>query len=299
MKVKISLRAALADKNLLGGSLPGPTWRNWRILLIASMGEALDADERKIFRQLTGGRAQEPLVRAEELCFVVGRRGGKTEAVSTLAAWLAGYCDYSDVLVAGEIGLLTVIAGDQEQAGIVLDRVEAKIRRSPVMKSLIGPRSRVAKMLRLNNGIVVQVRASSFKRVRGATNVAAIGDESCFWATDENSSNPDTAICAAIRPSLATTGGPLCLISSPHAKRGEVYGLWKRHYGPDGDPRIIVAQAASRTMNPSLPQSVVDRALERDRAAASAEYLAEFRSDIGSLVDRDIVVACVMSGVRE
>lgn len=45
--------------------------------------------------------------------------------------------------------------------------------------------------------------------------------------------------------------------------------------------------------NPSLPQSVVDRALERDRAAASAEYLAQFRKDIETFIAYEIVQACV------
>ena len=44
-----------------------------------------------------------------------------------------------------------------------------------------------------------------------------------------------------------------------------------------GDPAILVAQAPSRVMNPSLPQSVVDRAMERDQASAEAEYGAQFR----------------------
>jgi hypothetical protein len=46
MKPRLSLRAALADKNLLGNSLPGETWRPWRTLLIAAMGEALNDGER-------------------------------------------------------------------------------------------------------------------------------------------------------------------------------------------------------------------------------------------------------------
>jgi hypothetical protein len=60
-----------------------------------------------------------------------------------------------------------------------------------------------------------------------------------------------------------------------------------------------VVQAATREFNPTLPQSVVDRALERDQAAASAEYLAQFRSDIESFVSREAVEVCVDVGVRE
>ena len=96
-----------------------------------------------------------------------------------------------------------------------------------------------------------------------------------------------------MRPGLATTGGPLIIASSPYAKRGVLWDTHRRHYGPDGDPLILVAQGTSRDFNPSLPQSVVDRALERDHAAASAEYLAQFRADIETFVAYEVVQACV------
>ena len=75
----------------------------------------------------------------------------------------------------------------------------------------------------------------------------------------------------AVEPGLATTGGPLILASSPHARRGVLWEMFKRHYGAGGDPLILVAHGASRTLNPTLPQRVVDRALEKDRARATAE----------------------------
>ena len=113
------------------------------------------------------------------------------------------------------------------------------------------------------------MRAASFRRLRGPTYIAVIADEAAFWYSDEFSSNADTEILNAVRPGLATTGGPLIIASSPYAKRGVLWETHRRHYGPDGDPLILVAQGTSRDFNPSLPQSVVDRALERDHAAAS------------------------------
>jgi hypothetical protein len=109
--------------------------------------------------------------------------------------------------------------------------------------------------------------------------------------------NPDREILKALRPSLATTGGPLIAISSPHAKRGELYARFRRHYGPAGDPLILVAKAPSRTMNPSLSQRVVDRAVEADPEAASAEYGAEFRGDLEVFVSRESIEACIATGV--
>ena len=102
-----------------------------------------------------------------------------------------------------------------------------------------------------------------------------------------------------MRPTLATTGGPLIIISSPHARRGEAYETWRKHFGPDGNSSILVAQGASREFNPSLPQRVVDRALERDHAAASAEYLAIWRADIESFLSVEAVSAVVQPGVAE
>ena len=48
-----------------------------------------------------------------------------------------------------------------------------------------------------------------------------------------------------------------------------------------------------------MQQAVIDRALERDSAAASAEYLAQFRSDLEQFLSLDVVGSCVEAGVFE
>ena len=71
---RVPLREALSDPNLLGSAIAGDSWRSWRTLLIAAMGEELREDEREIFRQLTG-REREPPQRVDEFAVVIGRRG--------------------------------------------------------------------------------------------------------------------------------------------------------------------------------------------------------------------------------
>jgi len=102
---RVPLRQALVDPNLLGNMLVGDTWCAWRTLLVAAMGEPLDADERELFKSITGGREHEPGQRVSELVAVVGRRGGKSRAMAVLMAYSAGLCDHSDVLVKGERGI--------------------------------------------------------------------------------------------------------------------------------------------------------------------------------------------------
>ena len=60
-----------------------------------------------------------------------------------------------------------------------------------------------------------------------------------------------------------------------------------------------MAQGASRDFNPTLSEGVVQRALERDHAAGSAEYLAQFRVDIESFIAREVVETAVAPGRYE
>jgi hypothetical protein len=261
------------------------------------MGESLDPPERKVFKRMTGGRKREPRQRVDELWAVIGRRGGKTRAAAMLAVYLASMCDHSDALAPGERGLVLFLAQTQQTAAVAFNYCAAVFDALPMLAGYVE--SRTADTLRLKTGIDLVIRAASFRGLRGVTAVAVIADEAAFWYSDETSANADSAILAAVRPALATTGGPLVVISSPYGKRGEVYKAYREHYGTEGDPRILVAQGSSRDFNPSLSQAVVDRALERDPEQNVAEYLGQFRGDLEQYVSREAVEACVSIGVRE
>jgi hypothetical protein len=237
------------------------------------------------------GKIRSALTRVNELVAGVGRRGGKSKSMATLATYIAGLCEHSDALVPGEKGILLCVALDQRVAKIVLDYCQAAFERSPILKQLIANRTQDA--LELTNGVSIEVRPVSFRKLRGPTYVAVIADELAFWYVDAVYANPDIEVLNAVEPGLATTGGPLILVSSPHARRGVLWDMFKRHYGANGDPLTLVAHGASRVFNPSLSQHVIERALEKDRARASAEYLAEFRVDIEGFVSLEVVEGCI------
>jgi hypothetical protein len=296
MKPLSTMRAALDDERLLGGALPGPSWLPWRVLLIAAMGEELTDEEREVFASVTG-REREPGTLVEEFYGITGRRSGKTRAAGTLSAYVAGLCDHADKLAPGERAALPILAASVSQAGRAFMHTRGILQNSPVLsQEIVGEPT--AGVIRLKTGVDIEVRPASFRTIRGVTAVAAVADEVAFWRHDQTA-NPDKEILDALRPALATTGGPLWVISSPYAKRGEIYNAWRRDHGPTGDPQILIARGPSRVFNSSLPQRVVDRAYARDATAAMTEYGAEFRSDIEGYVTIEIVEACVSSGVRE
>jgi hypothetical protein len=293
------MRRALSDTHLLGGVLGGDSWLAWRVLLIAAMGEPLTDEERAIFAKLTG-REREPGERVDELWCVIGRRGGKSRAIAALLVYLATMVDYRAQLVLGERGVVLCLARTQEQSQVVLEYVVGVIDAAPILAKMVIRRAADSLTL-FNRGatIVIAVRAASFRSVRGLTCVAAVADEIAFWQGEDGSANPDVEILRAVRPTLLTTHGPLIAISSPYARKGELWTTFKRDYGPQGDPRIQVAHAPSRDMNPTLRQADIDREMDRDAASGLAEYYAEFRTDISAFVSQEVIDGCVAHGVFE
>src|SRR5262249_53691889 len=119
------------------------------------------------------------------------------------------------------------------------------------------------------------------------------------WESDENSAEPDVEIINAIRPGMATVPHAMLLCaSSPHARRGALWDAYRKHFGKDGDP-VLVWQAATRTMNPAVPQSYIDRHMAEDPARARAEYFAQFRTDVETFISREVVDAAVVPDRHE
>jgi len=205
--------------------------------------------------------------------------------------WIAALCDHRDVLAPGEIGVALVISRDQRASRITLDYIQGMLTKSPVLSQLVA--NRTAESIELTNGISIEVRPANRVAVRGPTYISVVADEAAFWFSEVNSANPDVEIIAAVRPGLMTTRGPMLMASSAYAKRGIIFDAYKKYYGANGPPDILIAYATSRDLNPSLPQEEIDRELEKDPTRNRAEYLSEWRSDVEGFIPRDVVEACV------
>jgi hypothetical protein len=212
-----------------------------------------------------------------------------------VGVYLACFRDYSAVLGPGERGVVMALAADRRQARTVLRYIEGLIDDVPLLAPMVQARTKES--IDLNNRISIEVHTANFRSVRGYTIVACVCDELAFWRSDD-SANPDTEILNSVRPGMATVPGSLLLgISSPYARRGELWKAYERHYGKDSP--VLVWKADTRSMNPAVPTEVIKRAYEEDSVAASAEYGAEFRKDIESFVSREAVEAVTVPDRRE
>lgn len=271
------------------------TWNSWFVVLKALFAIDMDEADRALFTRLTG-RTTPPAEPVQECWLVVGRRGGKSFIVALIAVFLACVRDYRSVLGPGETGVVMVIATDRKQARVIHRYASALLNAVPMLADMIQRQD--ADSIDLTNNISIEITTASYRTIRGYTVVAALCDEIAFWRS-EDSANPAEEILAALRPAMATIPGALLLgLSSPYKRSGPLYDNHRTHYGKEDSP-ILVIQADTRTMNPSVPQHVIDRAMERDPAAAQAEYGATFRTDVGSFIESDLIDRAVEPGQRE
>jgi hypothetical protein len=292
----LTILDAMADEKLF---LPWvrnrAAWETWHVFLAALFALPMTSQQLAVYRHFTG-RALPPTEQANEGWLVCGRRAGKSFVLALIAVFLAAFKDYREHLAPGERGTVMVIATDRRQARVIMRYVRALLTGIPMLERLIEREKQGA--FDLSNSVTIEIGTASFKSVRGYTIVAALCDEIAFWPTDD-SAQPDYEILDALRPGMATIPGAMLLCaSSPYSKRGALWDAYRRHFAKDGDP-VLVWQAPTRDMNPTVPQRIIDAAAERDPVSAAAEYGAQFRSDVESFVSREAVEACVSVGVRE
>jgi hypothetical protein len=288
----------LSLMDILTGWFAGPSWGAWRVLLAALFGLPMTEEQVATFQRFTG-RVTPPTVPAREAYLVIGRRGGKSLIAALIALWAAVFRSYTGILAPGESAIVMVVASDRRQAKVIFRYLSAFFDRIPGLGQLIARRTQDA--LRLTNGISVEVHTCSYRAVRGPTVVAFIADELSFWSS-EDSASPDREVLDAIRPAQATVTQPVFLcISSPYARKGELWRAYSQHWGRD-DSRVLVWAADTMSMNPTVDPAVVREALEQDEPVAMSEYGRDgvilFRRDIEGYVSKETVEWCTIPGRR-
>ena len=287
---------AISSEHWWGPWFARGDWSAWGAFFAATFALPLTADQLAIYQQCTG-RTEPPTQQCSEAWAICGRRGGKTRIMATVAAWLACFSDLRSYLGPGEVATVMLIAANRKQARTAMRYLRSLIVDHPVLARLVVKETEEA--IELSNRCAIEITTASFRTSRGYTIAAVICDELAFWIDDSDSANPAAEIIASLRPGMATIPNSLLMTAtSPYARRGVVWDTYRKHWAKDGDS-ILIWQAPTRTMNNSVPQSVIDEAMERDPASASAEYMAEFRTDIETYINREVVEAAVTPGQYE
>jgi len=291
-KMKLSIIDAMTDEALFASWYRGPSWDGWKAVLAAAFCLPMTEAETEIFRDVAGGR--EPPKKVPQEIWVAGaRRLGKGAIASLIAVHTSMTFDKQHLLRPGERALVLCLATDISQAKIILNYVRALVMGVPMLASMVTRETQIG--FELDNGVDVEVSAANFRGVRGRAIALVILDEVAFFTSD-NSANPDTELYRALLPGCATLDGKIVGISSPYRQTGLLYTKFKDHYGKDSED-ILFIQAATRKLNPTINQSVIDKAYLDDPVAAASEWGAEFRNDLAGWLNRETIEAAVDTGV--
>ena len=158
------------------------------------------------------------------------------------------------------------LAKDKDQARIVFRYIKAILNYIPALKSMIVDQR--ADEIELTTGVTIMVKASDFGGVRGPTIACVVADEIASGRAraqtqmmrfspplDRQWEFPSQALMHLDR---------LC----PNRR---TYDAHKQHYGKDDDD-ILVWQADTASMNPTISQAYIDKEIEKDQAGR-AEWL--------------------------
>ena len=279
----ITIDRALLDPKLLGAALgPAETWSTWLAALKAAFGIALTEDERQAFASIAGSR-EPPARKVAQLWAIAGRGSGKSPYLPPSPPTSPASC--STTSTPARLAMCWCWPVSRDQAKMVFSYASAFLRRSPILRKMIE--NVTANEIRLTNSVTIAVHSNSFRLIRGRTLLACVFDEIAFWR-DDTSANPDIEVYRAMRPSLARTGGMLVGISSPYRRAGLLHAKFKDHYDTD-DEDILVVRGGTSVFNPTIDQATIAKEMAADPESARSEWGAEFRSDISSLLDDQVI----------
>jgi hypothetical protein len=222
-----------------------------------------------------------------------GRRSGKSRLAGAIAVYVATLVDHH--LARGETGTVLVLSATRGQARTVFKYCVGYLEAAPLLAREIE--SITQDEIRLRNGVVISTHVNSFRSVRGKSVLCCVCDEISFWR-DDTSANPDKEVIRALTPALVHSGGMLCCISTPYRRLGLLWERYRQHFGQNSED-VLVVQGASTAFNPTLKQRMIDRAIADDPEGAEAEWNAQFRADIASFLDDELITSAVRAGPRE
>jgi hypothetical protein len=284
----------MLDPDLFGGTFAGPTFAAWRAVAKMLDGLPLTAEEQALYQALSD-RTDTPNAPFTEAYLVKPRRAGGTLFAAALGLH-AALDDYRDRLGPGEWATVAMIASDRRQARQLMGYVKGLIEASAVIRAEVSGETRES--IEFRHRVRLEVHIPSFRSTRGYSYCAVIADELAFWRA-EDSANPDVELVRAVLPALSNLKGKLIGLSSPHARRGHLYEVYRKYHGINGSNVLVLQAREPHLLNPTIDPGVIERAMAMDPEAARSEWYGLFRSDISQFLPDTLIDAAIVEGRTE
>jgi hypothetical protein len=279
----------VTDPQLLGLS-PSPAQRT---LLKAAYGLELDAEELELFRRCTG-LAEYPGHAFDEVVALCGARSGKDAYIATpILLYEAVFGGAEAHLGKGERATAVLIAQDQKATRVAYGYCRDYVLGSGLLKTLVEDVRE--QELRLTNRTVIACFASSAKSVRGWSIPAGVMDELGFYRLEAGASTDAEVQTSIRRGGVGFPSQKLVKISTPYLKSGVLWEDFQSYYGR-ANPDVLVWQAPTLLMNPTIDAARLARERRKDPTRHAREYEALFAEDLEAFLPAAWLDAAVVDG---
>lgn len=279
------------DKQLLNLSLsPAQT-----VLLKSVYGLPITKDERALFTQCTGRAVYRTHHQYSEVTVVAGARSGKDSRIAgPIVCFEAFFGGHAERLHKGEKAVIALVATDRDQTQVAFQYIKSYIMDSPYLRAEVAAEP-LSNEIQLKSGIRILTFPSSLKSLRAYSIPVAVLDELAFYRF-EGGSNSDVEIQASVRRGMiGFTNTRLVKVSTPFLREGVLHRDFEQAYGKD-DPDLLVWQASTALMNPSIGKDRLDRERRMDGKRFAREFEAQFVEDTTAFIPQPLIERAVITG---
>jgi hypothetical protein len=279
------------------GPFLGPTFDDWLTIYEACDAAPCPSDRARAFWEKVAG-CPWPTEVVYERVQIAGRRSGKGRMATAYCTFEAAMRDRTDELALGEWNDIMLLAPTTLQADKNFEYILGYFTEVPALAALVT--RTLSDTIELSNHNRISVRVANPRTLRGATSSAILMDEAAFMQSDITGACNDREIARAAVPCLSSLHGRLIVTTTPYGTDSYVYEMHDRYAAVDGvrpNPNIVSFIAATRTLNSTFDQRIIDRALAEDAESARSEYMGCWRTPISKLFSRDLITSLVMKDV--
>jgi hypothetical protein len=295
----IGLLQAMTEPSLFGRVFSASSFWTWRTVakLIDNIS-LTEPREIQLFEQCTGRKYNRQAQRAiKRLILLAGRRAGKDRFLSAVAVHRAALAaDWRQYQSPGEGSVCILLGRDKKQAAILRRYCRGLLQQPSLAREVVRDTGEVVEF---RNGASLEIASNDVSLVRGRSAIAVLGSECCHWKTGDYAASSDEEVVSAAEYSMAMCPdhGLLMLGSSVYRRRGYMFRKWTELHGNDAADALCWF-APSKTMNPKLPQDVVDKAMADDPQKAGAEFNNIWREDMSDCFPLDAIEGSTDFGIH-
>ena len=262
-----------------------------------------------------------PVEGYNEVAAIVGRRGGKSQLVSAIAAYklyrllnIRSPQDYYG-LVSGSPIDFTFMAQDSEGSSRLYDKMKEDVNRAPFFAPYLRTMTTeemtfVSDADRHKRDITPSITVASYacttNAVRGPSSLLLALDEFAFYRNQIGANSDEIYKAAAPATMQFKAGGTregkresmILIITSPNGKIGKYYELYSSAMKMGNDSDILAFRCSTAEMNPRSDVDFLKKEFRENPDVFKAEYGGEFLEAAESYVKLPTFEGCIDKGRR-